>query len=153
MKSSFERIEPEGCLFCFKMGKAEICFFEQLLFLNVIYWSMEHMQFWKKIVFILLPFAGAFATEFPHAEWNLAFGLTDLYKDPNDPSNAPERYYYFAFDEGNIMSSFVPPGERLRYRPLFVVNTGTNDRIPIENGWYATENQWDCLRSTSKCYK
>lgn len=82
-----------------------------------------------------------------------SFGLTDLHKDPNDPSNAPERYYYFAFNEGNIMASYVPSGERLRYRPLFVVNTGTNDRILLGNGWYASENQWDCVRSTSKCYK
>lgn len=82
-----------------------------------------------------------------------SFGLTDLYKDSNDPSNAPERYYYFAFNEGNIMASYVPSGDRLRYRPLFVVNTGTNDRILLGNGWYATENQWDCVRSTSKCYK
>ena len=82
-----------------------------------------------------------------------SFGLTDLYKDPADPSNAPEQYYYFAFNESNIMANSVPSGDRLRYRPLFVVNTGTNDRISIGDGWFATENQWDCVRSNSKCHK
>jgi len=82
-----------------------------------------------------------------------SFGLTDLYKDPADPSNAPERYSYFAFNESNIMAYSVPSGDRLRYRPLFVVNTGTNDRISIGDGWYATENQWDCVRSNRDCYK
>lgn len=82
-----------------------------------------------------------------------SFGLTDLYKDPADPSNAPEQYYYFAFNEGNIMANSIPSGDRLRYRPLFVVNTGTNERISTGNGWFATENQWDCVRSNRDCYK
>lgn len=82
-----------------------------------------------------------------------SFGLTDLYMDPADPSIAPDRYWYFAFDEGNIMAASIPSGERLRYRPLFVVNTGTNNRIPIGDGWFATENQWDCVRSSGKCFK
>lgn len=82
-----------------------------------------------------------------------SFGLTDLYMDSADPSIAPDRYRHFAFDEGNIMAARIPSGERLRYRPLFVVNTGTNDRIPIGDGWFATENQWDCVRSSGKCFK
>lgn len=82
-----------------------------------------------------------------------SFGLTDLYKDPADPSNALEQYGQFTFNESNIMASSIPSGERLRFRPLFVVETGTSDKISLGNGWFATENQWDCVRSASKCYK
>lgn len=46
----------------------------------------------------------------------------------------------------------IPSGQRIRYRPLEVVYTSTNKRIEI-NGEYATENQWECIRNSEKCFK
>lgn len=40
--------------------------------------------------------------------------------------------------------------------PLFVVETGTNERFSFSNNGlppYATENQWECIRNSEKCFK
>ena len=50
----------------------------------------------------------------------------------------------------------IPSGQGIRYRPLFVVETGTNERFSFSNNGlppYATENQWECIRNSEKCFK
>lgn len=82
-----------------------------------------------------------------------SFGLKDLYIDPNDPTRVPEPYSYaIAMDEKNLMSYQVPSGKRLRYRPLEVVKTGSNERIRLKDGSNAVEKQWDCIRSNKECF-
>lgn len=99
-----------------------------------------------------------------------SFGLTDLFIADDDlsyPSNYA-RYVKdlenpidaipsFAFDETNLMGWKDDSGYRLRYRPLFVVETGSNDRCYLGkdsegNKVYGIENQWDCIRSSSACF-
>ncbi len=87
-----------------------------------------------------------------------SYGLTDLYIADDEPTYAltyTADYNTFAFDEGNMMFWQIPSGRRIRYRPLFVVKTGTNDRYSMNGDDlppYATENQWECIRDNEKCF-
>lgn len=89
-----------------------------------------------------------------------SYGLTDLYIADDEPTYASTyaaAYNTFAFDEGNIMFWQIPSGQRIRYRPLFVVKTGSNDRCILGKDSeghvvYGVENQWDCIRSNSSCF-
>lgn len=74
------------------------------------------------------------------------YGLSDLYVLNNDPIYSTG----LATDETNLMNYIFPIGPKIRYRPLEAVYTSTNKRIEI-NGEYATENQWECIRSNQKC--
>lgn len=78
-----------------------------------------------------------------------AFGLTDLYVNEDDPTMLNG----IGSNETNLMNNSTPIGTRIRYRPLEVVATSTNDRFKLKSGKYATENQWECIRSVEKCYK
>ena len=88
-----------------------------------------------------------------------SYGLTDLYIADDEPTYADtytSEYNTFAFDEGNIMFWRIPSGKRIRYRPLFVVETGKNTRYSLNHNDlppYATENQWECIRNSEKCFK
>ncbi len=88
-----------------------------------------------------------------------SYGLTDLYIADDEPTFAEtytSMYNTFAFDEGNIMFWRIPSGQRIRYRPLFVVKTGTSERYSLNHNDlppYATENQWECIRNSEKCFK
>lgn len=88
-----------------------------------------------------------------------SYGLTDLYIADDEPTFAAtytSMYNTFAFDEGNIMFWRIPSGQRIRYRPLFVVKTGTSERYSLNHNDlppYATENQWECIRNSEKCFK
>lgn len=99
-----------------------------------------------------------------------SFGLTDLFIADDDLSYPSNYVRYvkdsknpidaipsFAFDETNLMGWKDDSGYRLRYRPLFVVRTGSNDRCYLGkdsegNKVYGIENQWDCIRSSSACF-
>lgn len=78
-----------------------------------------------------------------------SYGLTDLYIQDDDPT----MFNGVASNETNLMNNATPIGPKLRYRPLEVVSTSTNDRIKLKGDKYATENQWECIRSNEKCYK
>lgn len=98
-----------------------------------------------------------------------SFGLTDLYvmkDDPTDPKNYEgygfygsdgifySKYKQFTFDESNLMNYQSPNGMRLRYRPLAVCHTLVGGLIFKEGkSIFETERQWDCIRSSSDCYK
>ncbi len=97
------------------------------------------------------------------------FGLSDLYIDEKDPSvpsclekDEDGNYKYkvekdsedgsnlYIFDtykcefvttEANLMNHVVPTGPKLRYRPLPIVKSGTNDRV----GTF--DSQWECLQN------
>lgn len=80
-----------------------------------------------------------------------SFGLTDIHIAADDPTYAPNYDHYFSVDESNLMGWQLPTGMRLRYRPVFTAVTLDGSLIPDPvNGW-ATENQWDCVRSYKKC--
>ena len=50
-----------------------------------------------------------------------------------------------------ILTNYITPiGPKIRYRPLEVVYTSRNERIK-RDGKYATESQWECIRSNKKC--
>ena len=101
---------------------------------------------------------GASLNTFVH-EIGHSYGLTDLYITDDEPTFAEtytSMYNTFAFDEGNIMFWRIPSGQRIRYRPLFVVNTGTSDSYGLNHNDLspdATENQWECIRNSEKCFK
>jgi len=78
-----------------------------------------------------------------------AYGLTDLYIQDDDPTI----FKGVASSETNLMNYATPIGPRLRYRPLDVVLTSTNNRIKLKGDKYATENQWECIRFSEKCNK
>lgn len=40
----------------------------------------------------------------------------------------------------------------LRYRHTQIVTTGTNEKIKTDNGTFASERQWDCVRSSRNCF-
>lgn len=82
------------------------------------------------------------------------YGLTDLFIAKDDPSYVPNyQYKPFAFDEGNLMGWQNPTGKRIRYRPLFIAETSNGKLIPLSKDQYATESQWECMRSYSNCSK
>lgn len=98
-----------------------------------------------------------------------SFGLTDLHiweDDPTSPYNYKDyvdcdensgcyvKYEFFAFDESNLMNYESPNGIRLRYRPLAVAKTLDGGLI-YKNGSkdFEIERQWDCIRSSEKCFK
>ena len=99
-----------------------------------------------------------------------SFGLTDLHiwpDDPTDPKNYRDycakvdelgicysEYADFVFNESNLMNYRFPNGVRLRYRPLAVAKTldgGLIDKDDLTG--FEIEKQWDCIRSSEKCYK
>ena len=78
-----------------------------------------------------------------------SYGLSDLYVQEFDPTIFEDVASY----ETNLMNNKTPIGSKIRYRPLEVTSTSTNERIKVKSGKFATENQWECLRLSENCFK
>lgn len=76
-----------------------------------------------------------------------SYGLSDIYVSEADPTFSGLK----STDETNLMNYITPIGPKIRYRPLEVVYTSRNERIK-RDGKYATESQWECIRS-KKMYR
>lgn len=72
------------------------------------------------------------------------YGMSDAYISESDP------FIYKSTEETNLMNYSIPIGPKIRYRPMEVVYTSSNERIK-KNGVYAKESQWLCIRDNTKC--